>query len=446
MRRLRLLICAVLVLAFTVGATATSQAAVVRRLDLTVANPMPAERFIASGVIGLGSRPVVVQADLGRNRAWVVIARVTSTRLGTFRLTVVSPSRLGALKLRAVGTPARGLPVATPVRTVSVTKPSLTLTAPTTGTVGQTVRMTVVAKPARAGRAVHVQRRRLGTTVWANAAGRREGATGTTPISVPLGAVIGAFEFRAVIAGPTAPVATAVKRITISAVAVPPVPAGPVRIAVALQAAPGPGSPSIGTLGGADTDYVAGSERWDPCRGISYRINVSAVPAGIQSAGAAAISAGLATLSSDSGLQFTLLGETTFAHPATQTFQTPAGRPADTALTIAFVAGDGAQSGESGHAYVHSQSSSPIGPFEIVTADIVLFLGRLLDVNTAGTFDDAALRDTLLHELGHAVGLAHASDQSVMAAIKYGAAFSEYQRGDRAGLLSVGSPQGCWVR
>ena len=39
----------------------------------------------------------------------------------------------------------------------------------------------------------------------------------------------------------------------------------------------------------------------------------------------------------------------------------------------------------------------------------------------------------------------HASDETVMAAIKRSdiAAFSEYQRGDRAGLLAVGSPQGC---
>lgn len=446
MRRLRPLIVAALVSATTLSVPVTTgHAAVVRRLDPAVTNPMPAERLTASGVIGINGRPVVLQADLGRSRAWVVIGRSTSTPTGTFRVAYATPTRLGALRLRVVGTPARGLPVATPLRTVTVTRASAALTAPTSGAVSATVRMTVLTRPARRGRVVYVQRRRLGTAVWANAAAaRREGAIATTAFAIPLGAVTGVFEYRALFASPTGPVASAGKRVSV-ATAVPAPADGPVRPVVPLQAAPGAGAPAVESLVGADADYVAMSHRWDPCRAISYRVNVGAVPAGIQAEGANAIAAAVATLSRDSGLQFTSLGPTTFAHPATQTFETPAGRPADAAMTIAFVAGDGAQAAEAGHAYVRSQSSTMTGPGEIYRADIVLFLGRLTNLAAPDTFDAPALRETILHELGHAVGLSHASSESVMAAIKYGDPFSEYQRGDRAGLLAVGSPRGCFV-
>ena len=448
MRRLRLLIVAVLVSAGTLALPATSRAAVVRRLDVAVLNPMPAERLIVGGVIGLNLRPVVLQADIGVARAWVVLARGTSTATGTFRLAYVAPRRLGALKLRAVGTPVRGLALATPVRTISVTRPSVALTTVATGTAGAMLRMTVAARPARAGRVVYVQRRRLGTSVWANAAaGRREiGTTGSTAFAIPVGAVTGVHEFRATFATPTGPLGSALRRLTISAGPPVPggqVPGGPVRPAVALKPAPGPTSPALDSLGGSDTDFVDRGDRWDPCRAISYRVNVSAVPAVSQNAGAGAIAAALATLSSDSGLQFRSLGTTTFAHPATQSFDTPAGRPADAAMTIAFVAGEGQQYGETGHAYMKTQSSTMTGPGEIVTADIVLFLGRLLDGNAPETLDAAMTRETILHELGHGVGLGHASPESVMAGVKSGTAFSEFQRGDRAGLLAVGSPKGC---
>ncbi|MEO6713156.1 MAG: hypothetical protein ABIM89_06975, partial [Mycobacteriales bacterium] len=445
-RSLRLFVVAALVSVATVAVPVTSQAAVVRRLDLAVLNPMPVERLIASGVIGLNLRPVVVQADVGAARAWVVIARGTSTATGTFRIVYLSPRRLGALKLRVVGMPARGLPVATPVRAVSVTRPSVALTTVATGTVGTTQRMTVAARPPRAGRAVYVQRRRLGATVWANAAaGRREvGATGVTAFAIPLGTATGVHEFRATFATPTGPIGSVVRRVSITAV--PPPPTGPLRPTVSLQPAPGPTSPALDGLGGSETDFSATGDRWDPCRGVSYRVNVSAVPAASRGTATSQITAALATLSSDSGLQFASLGDTTFAHPATQTFETPAGRPADAALTIAFVTGGGDALYEAGHAYVRAQSSTMTGPGEIVTADIVLFLGNLLDPNAPDILDAAATRETILHELGHSAGLSHASEQSVMAAVKYGAPFSEYQRGDRAGLLAVGSPRGCIAR
>jgi hypothetical protein len=47
----------------------------------------------------------------------------------------------------------------------------------------------------------------------------------------------------------------------------------------------------------------------------------------------------------------------------------------------------------------------------------------------------------LLHELGHAMGLAHTVDSEVMNPIDLN--FSTYQAGDLAGLSAVGRGQGC---
>ena len=443
MRRRRLLLIAAVLSAVTVLIPGAGHAAVVRRLDLAVTTPMPGERLVASGVTELRLRPIALQADIGRNRAWVVVGNGTSTATGSFRIAYAGPVRLGALRLRALGMPARGLPVATPIRTVTVTKPALSLVM--TGSVGATLSMTATASPARPGRLVVVQRRLLGGALWTNALSRREGATSATVFAVPLGAVAGTHEFRVTFAGPAGAITSGVIRMHGGGTAAPGIPpaatGGPVRATVALQPAPGPASPALDGLAGTDADFALSGDRWNPCTSISYRVNASAAPAGLQSEGAAAIAAALTTVSSDSGLQFRSLGSTTFAHPAEQSVATPAGRPADAAMTIAFVAGDGAQFGEAGHAYVRARSGSATGPYEIITGDIVIFLGRV--VGGSGAFDASMLRETLLHELGHGVGLGHHVDTQVMARVKSGSAFSEYQRGDRAGLLAVGSPAGC---
>ena len=47
----------------------------------------------------------------------------------------------------------------------------------------------------------------------------------------------------------------------------------------------------------------------------------------------------------------------------------------------------------------------------------------------------------LLHELGHAMGLAHTTGAEVMN--PYDQGYANYQSGDRAGLSRLGSGQGC---
>jgi predicted Zn-dependent protease len=50
-----------------------------------------------------------------------------------------------------------------------------------------------------------------------------------------------------------------------------------------------------------------------------------------------------------------------------------------------------------------------------------------------------------LHELGHAMGLAHVGDTRQLMATVLPRTVTDLQRGDRAGLVKVGRPAGCVV-
>jgi predicted Zn-dependent protease len=48
-----------------------------------------------------------------------------------------------------------------------------------------------------------------------------------------------------------------------------------------------------------------------------------------------------------------------------------------------------------------------------------------------------------LHELGHAMGLAHVGDTRQLMATVLPRSVADFQHGDRAGLVKVGRPAGC---
>jgi predicted Zn-dependent protease len=48
-----------------------------------------------------------------------------------------------------------------------------------------------------------------------------------------------------------------------------------------------------------------------------------------------------------------------------------------------------------------------------------------------------------LHELGHAMGLAHVGDNRQLMATVLPRSAADLQNGDRAGLVKVGRPAGC---
>ena len=196
--------------------------------------------------------------------------------------------------------------------------------------------------------------------------------------------------------------------------------------------------------------------RWNPCTTITYRINASHGGRGALTDARAAV----AKLASASGLRLHYLGPTTYI---------PTGKPVkffgrtvyafDTVdqfthtgadLVIAWARpGRGAgrstllssfgEDGVGGYYYQwnSAQRLRITAGFAIIRSDVALRPGFGRG-NTRGHF--------LLHELGHAVGLAHYNDGvQVMTAIWNASNRSpaQYNAGDIAGLHRVGRAAGC---
>jgi len=196
--------------------------------------------------------------------------------------------------------------------------------------------------------------------------------------------------------------------------------------------------------------------RWNPCSTITYRINASRGGKGALGDAQTAV----ARLASASGLRLQYLGPTsyiptgkptTFLGRAVYAFD-PADQYTHTGadLVIAWARpGRGVgrspllssygEDGVGGYSYQWSftQRLRITAGFAIIRSDLALRpgFGRGL---TRGHF--------LLHELGHAVGLAHYNDGvQVMTAIWSASNRSpaQYNAGDIAGLHRVGSAAGC---
>lgn len=200
--------------------------------------------------------------------------------------------------------------------------------------------------------------------------------------------------------------------------------------------------------------------RWAPCLTINgttrthvihYRVNPAGRPARIKLA-----RRGIARLEAASGLTFTYDGKTSYiphnvVHNGTPIFQAlDMERNAHVPLVIAWAkqgTGPGASnlldSGEAGKGTVSWRSSS--------TSQLRINDGAVVIRRNAGTLlkpgfgSGGTVGSLLLHELGHAVGLEHASPDSgeIMAPVIDSFTPGNYAAGDRTGLAKVGRAAGC---
>lgn len=174
--------------------------------------------------------------------------------------------------------------------------------------------------------------------------------------------------------------------------------------------------------------------RWDPCTTIDYRVD----PAGGGPGALADVRAAVSRLAAASGLALHYAGTTSFVPSAGRT------RLAGTGLVIAW-SGTGAGSllsgGQAGQGGWYA-STSPTGHLRIVSGYAVLRTGAPVRPG----FGAGTTRGRLLmHELGHAVGLDHVADPSLVmdAVVRPTSPVAVYGPGDVAGLRRVGAPAGC---
>jgi hypothetical protein len=218
-----------------------------------------------------------------------------------------------------------------------------------------------------------------------------------------------------------------------------------VRIVRTNPAAPGlPSQPTGEPTRGVDYEFgrtnADGSPaRWNPCEPITWRFN----PQGAPSYALADVTTALATVTAASGLTFAYAGTTTdrpFRHGAEHPdgedlligFGTPAEYPDRLSGTTVGSAGP--------------WSSAPVvdgvrGPWELVAGDVLLSATHGLP---AGHKAGPSFGNLVLHELGHALGLAHVdAPQQLMSPTLSLVSPAGLGAGDRAGLRQLGSAAGC---
>lgn len=182
--------------------------------------------------------------------------------------------------------------------------------------------------------------------------------------------------------------------------------------------------------------------RWDPCRPITYRINLATAPSGAK----ADIKTALAKVAAATGLRFTYAGTTTTV-PNTITLANP-GTPD---LTFAWLKpgtsdllDNATESARGGW-----QSAPTLDPATGLISWRIVRGYVLLDTTDAHTweagFGRGRRRGTLLmHEIGHAVGLNHnATPGQVMNGQITSQSTGTWGKGDKAGLRAVGVTGGC---
>jgi hypothetical protein len=189
---------------------------------------------------------------------------------------------------------------------------------------------------------------------------------------------------------------------------------------------------------------TAGGEpiRWNPCAPIHYVVNLSAAPDGSLDD----VKEAIRRVSEDTGIPFVLDGSTTEIPQADRAPYQPTrygDRWAPLVIAWAFQAQTNIQfqDGDERYAAVSRPLVAPTGSPQYVSGWVVV---NAADRYPTGWSSPASLGPTVLHELGHIIGLDHvASKYELME--PSGGYMTDYGPGDLAGLERLGRDQGCLI-
>ena len=193
-----------------------------------------------------------------------------------------------------------------------------------------------------------------------------------------------------------------------------------------------PGQPSSPPSAGAHAFLYSFGDgtfaRWNPCAAIRYSVNYTHAPSGAR----AALADAFAKVVAATGLTFEDVGDTTEGLDGVP----PANADAVIAFANAAESGgklsSGGVLGVGGGSFVSFPSKRVIAGYVVLNRDYAFPEG----------YGDNSLGETLLHEIGHMVGLAHVSDvRQVMYPTSH--AVTGWGDGDREGLWNLGAAQGC---
>jgi hypothetical protein len=174
--------------------------------------------------------------------------------------------------------------------------------------------------------------------------------------------------------------------------------------------------------------------RWNPCAPITYQVNRTSMPTG----GLLMVKQQLGKISEATGLRFTYTGKTNFV---AMKGRSGAKFSPSSDLTVSWASSKTVPAlrknpGVGGA----KQVTGPTGQGEIVKAYVVMDAKARLSKNQAA--NKTALEKVLLHQLGHAVGLADTKVRTQVMNEK-SRVQPRFGAGDLAGLATVGADHGC---
>jgi hypothetical protein len=186
-------------------------------------------------------------------------------------------------------------------------------------------------------------------------------------------------------------------------------------------------------------DDAAVPVAFDPCRPVHYVVN----PAGEPLDGRQLVVSAVARVSRATGLRFVADGTTTES-PAKQRESYQPGRYDRDRWAPVLIAWSDEQSFPSLSGYVAGVGAPQ--PWSTASRHLAYVTGQVVldrvQLAPAALPDRAQAEATLLHELGHLVGLDHTSDRSQLMFSEAEANVSDYGAGDRRGLALLGT-QAC---
>ena len=209
-------------------------------------------------------------------------------------------------------------------------------------------------------------------------------------------------------------------------------------VAVTTACGPVKSHATVGSASDYSTNVYSGwVQRWNPCTPIHYMVNADRAPGELSR-----VFSAVASVSQATGLHFVYDGTTSYVPEAGNWNQ-----PSDLVISFAnhngmsggssYLAGAN-QLGEGGFQSTYTTTNGTISNYKITKGYVVV------DAVAYGYSSTKVRTDTLLHELGHAVGLNHARYTSeVMYPVISSSSPDGYAAGDLTGLAKVGSGLGC---